>query len=424
LSSFQPLAENRAIALRLEYQPAPDWTLALDRQKLFKIIGNLLSNALKYAPKGSAVVIQVEPLPGKFLLRVCDEGPGIHPDDLPYIFDLYYQSKRPESKAEGGTGIGLALARELAQAMDGSLWAESTPGYGSVFLLSMPAQEQPRESAGPIAPWVRHTGEPDGPQASEVPAMLGTDAPVAHLLVAEDNPELQTYLRAILSPDYHLTLVGNGRAALEHLAGAEPLPDLILSDVMMPEMDGFQLLETLRDNDVWHPIPVVLLTALAGSDERLRAFRIGIDDYITKPFSAEELKVRIENALRNQVARREWQETEPAEPDETADHADAWLRQLRETARQNLGNPQFNIDDLAERMGISRKTLYRQVRLRTGLSANQFIQELRLLQARELIESGQYRNLRLVAEAVGLRSADYLSRRYRERFGKSPAADG
>jgi len=254
--------------------------------------------------------------------------------------------------------------------------------------------------------------------------MLGTDAPVAHLLVAEDNPELQTYLRAILSPDYHLTLVGNGRAALEHLAGAEPLPDLILSDVMMPEMDGFQLLETLRDNDVWHPIPVVLLTALAGSDERLRAFRIGIDDYITKPFSAEELKVRIENALRNQVARREWQETEPAEPDETADHADAWLRQLRETARQNLGNPQFNIDDLAERMGISRKTLYRQIRLRAGLSANQFIQELRLLQARELIESGQYRNLRLVAEAVGLRSADYLSRRYRERFGKSPAADG
>ena len=423
LSPFQSHAQSKDVALQLDYRPEQSWTLALDRQKLLKIIDNLLSNALKYAPRGSAVVMQVEPLPGKFLLRVRDEGPGIHPDDLPHIFDLYYQSKRPESKAEGGTGIGLALARELAQAMDGSLWAESTPGHGSVFVLTMPAQERPQESAGPIAPWVRHTEEPDELEASEMPAKLVTHAPVARLLVAEDNPELQTYLRTILSPDYHLTLVGNGRAALEHLADAERLPDLILSDVMMPEMDGFQLLETLRDNEAWRPIPVVLLTALAGSDERLRAFRIGVDDYITKPFSAEELTVRIENALRNQAARREWQETEPAEPAETTDHADAWLHELRETARQNLGNPQFNVDDLAERMGISRKTLYRQIRLRAGLSANQFIQELRLLQARELIESGQYRNLRLVAEAVGLRSAGYLSRLYRERFGKSPAAD-
>lgn len=429
LSPFQSHAQSKAIALQMDYRPEPSWTLALDRQKLFKIIGNLLSNALKYAPNGSAVVVQVEHLPGKFLLRVRDEGPGIHPDDLPHIFDLYYQSKRPESKAEGGTGIGLALARELARAMDGSLWAESTPGQGSAFLLSMPAQERTRESARPIAPWERHTGEPDEPEASAAPAILTTDAPVARMLVAEDNPELQTYLRAILSPDYHLTIVGNGRAALEHLAGATQLPDLILSDVMMPEMDGFQLLETLRNSDAWRPIPVILLTALAGSDARLRAFRAGIDDYITKPFSAEELAVRIENALRNQAARREWMETEPAdsgepiESGETAEPSNDWLLQLRETARQNLGNPQFNVDDLAGRMGVSRKTLYRQIRLRAGLSANQFIQELRLLQARELIESGQYRNLRLVAEAVGLRSADYLSRLYRERFGKSPAAD-
>ncbi len=421
LSNFRPLAEARAIALQLDYRPEPSRTLALDRQKLLKIISNLLSNALKYAPKGSAVVLHVEAAAGEVTFRVRDEGPGIHPDDLPHIFDLYYQSKRPESKAEGGTGIGLALVRELAQAMGGSVQAESTPGSGSMFILTLPAHERPLESADLIVPEERREfSAPD--ESPAVTASTGHSVAV-HLLVVEDNPELQTFLRAILAPDYHLTVVDNGRAALDHLSGAERMPDLILSDVMMPEMDGFQLVESLRNSHVWRPIPVILLTALAGSDDRLRAFRIGIDDYITKPFSTEELTARIENALRNQATRREWQETDAAEPGETADHTDAWLLQLRETARQNLDNPQFNVDDLAERMGISRKTLYRQIRLRAGLSANQLIRELRLLQARELIESGQYRNLRQVAEAVGLRSADYLSRLYRERFGKSPAAD-
>lgn len=421
LSSFQPLAEKRAILLQLEYLPDPAWTLALDRQKLLKILGNLLSNALKYAPNGSTVAVQVEAPAGEVLFRVRDAGPGIHPEDLPHIFDLYYQSKRPESKPEGGTGIGLALARELAQAMGGSVWAESAPGAGSVFLLRLPARECPPETAAPLAWGLRHTGVLDAPE--RLPADPDLGGLTARLLVVEDNPELQAFLRAILPEYYQLTLVDNGRAALEYLSGAETPPDLILSDVMMPEMDGFQLLETLRQSDAWRPIPVVLLTALAGADDRLRAFRIGVDDYITKPFSAEELTVRIENALRNLASRREWMETEPAEPGETADNMDTWLRQLRETARLNLGNPKFNVDDLAERMGVSRKTLYRQIRARTGLSANQLIQELRLLQARELIESGQYRTLRQVADAVGLRTSDYLSRLYRERFGKSPAAD-
>ncbi|MCC6458983.1 MAG: response regulator [Saprospiraceae bacterium] len=422
LSSFQSLAEHRAIALRLEYQPAPGWTLALDRHKLLKILGNLLSNALKYAPGGSAVVLQVEAQAGEVLFRVQDAGPGIHPEDLPHIFDLYFQSKRPESQPEGGTGIGLALARELAQAMGGGVWAESTPGAGTVFFLRLPARECSPETAAPIAWGQRHTGRLDAPEKPP-PAQAARGDATARLLVVEDNPDLQAFLRTILPADYQLTLVDNGRAALDYLSAAETPPDLILSDVMMPEMDGFQLLETLRQSKAWRQIPVLLLTALAGPDDRLRAFRIGVDDYITKPFSAEELTVRIENALRNLLARREWLETESAAPDEAAEQADIWLQRLREIALLNLGNPQFNVNDLAERMGVSRKTLYRQIRLRAGLSANQLIQELRLLQARELIESGEYRTLRQVADAVGMRSADYLSRLYRERFGKSPAAD-
>lgn len=420
LSNFRPVAESRGIALQLDYRPDTSWTLALDRQKMLKILSNLLSNALKYAPKDSAVELAVEKQAGAVVFQVRDAGPGIHPDDLPHIFDLYFQSKRPERKAEGGTGIGLALARELVLAMGGSVQAESAPGKGSVFTLTLPARERARASADPVLGASSHSGERPAPASPPEPAIAD---PLAHLLVVEDNPDLRAYLYAILSPDYRLTLVDNGRAALDVLSGGGQRPDLILSDVMMPEMDGFQLLETLRRNEAWRPIPVIMLTALAGSDDRLRAFRIGIDDYITKPFSAEELRVRLENALRNQAARREWMEMEPDAESEPAAHIDAWLRQLRETVLQNLSNPQFNIDDLADRMGVSRKTLYRKVRGYAGLSANQFIQEIRLLHTRNLIERGEYRTLREIAQAVGLRSADYLSRLYRERFGKPPRLD-
>lgn len=414
--TFQSHVQTRKIELFLNYLPEKSWTLALDRQKLLKIINNLLSNALKFAPNDSTVEVRVENRGPEALIQVSDAGPGIHPEDLPHIFDLYYQSKRPDAKAEGGTGIGLTLSGELAQLMGGRLWAESIFGAGSTFSLAIPAKTcLPEVAAPPNLP-------PDFAGAAYLPAHQPALQPIPggyaiRLLVVEDNPDLQEYLRAILFPDYHLTFADNGHTALGFLGGAEQLPDLILSDVMMPLMDGFQLLEALRDSEAWRNIPVILLTALTGYDDRMRAFRIGIDDYLTKPFSPEELHVRIENALRNLTARRKWTEENPADA-ETLQPTDNWVQKLRETARENLGNPQFNVDDLADRMGIGRKTLYRLVREKTGLSANQLIQELRLLQARELLETGQCRTMRQVAEAVGFRSPDYLSRLYRARFGK------
>lgn len=423
VSTFLPLAQNRKINLQLEYLPEKSLTLALDRRKLLKILNNLLSNALKFAPAESAVVLQAARRENSLLLQIRDAGPGIHPDDLPHIFDLYFQSKRPEAKPEGGTGIGLAFSLDLARAMGGRLWAESVSGVGGAFFLSIPAKERPMETAAPIAWGRRHTSElKPAMQPPALRAVLPPDEITARLLVVEDNPDLQAFLRMILPGDYQLTIADNGRAALDYLQESGQIPDLILSDVMMPELDGFQLVEALRNSDHWRAIPVVLLTALADRDDRLRAFRIGIDDYIVKPFSAEELLVRIENALRNLAARREWLENEPAEPVLAPEGANIWLENLQQLVRKNFANPQFNIDHLAEQLGIGRTTLYRQIRAKTGLSANQFIQELRLLHVRELLESGQYNTFRQVSDAVGFRSADYLSRLYRARFGKSPTA--
>lgn len=423
VGAFQSCAQIRKIEFSLDYLPEKLWTLSLDRQKLLKIVNNLLSNALKFAPGESTVLVRVEKHGPEAHIQVHDAGPGIHPEDLPHIFDLYFQSKRPEAKAEGGTGIGLTLSGELARLMGGRLWAESVYGAGSTFYLAVPAKVSLPETAVPVDPSPGYTGAFDPPaQQPAFQTLPAVPEYTTRLLVVEDNPDLQEFLRATLPPDYHLTVTGNGRAALDYLSTAEQLPDLILSDVMMPLLDGFQLLEIMRGNEQWRNIPVILLTALTGHDDRIRAFRIGIDDYITKPFSPEELQVRIENALRNLAARREWTET-ATDDAETTGSTDAWVQKLRETARENLGNPQFNVDDLADRMGVGRKTLYRLVRERTGLSANQLIQELRLLQAREMLETGQVRTLRQVAEAVGLRSPDYLSRLYRARFGKPPSED-
>ncbi|MEZ4939667.1 MAG: ATP-binding protein [Saprospiraceae bacterium] len=421
LEPFQAMAESGQIDLQLDYQPAASWTLALDRIKLLKILNNLLSNALKFTPPGGQITLIVEQGEKELCLQVRDTGSGIHPNDLPHVFDLYYQSKQPGARTEGGTGIGLALSRELTSLMDGKLWVESTPGKGSIFFLRLPAREVDPGSAFPLESAL---GASMLEQVRVTPEAQVQSAELPQLLIVEDNTELQDFLRAILSENYSLKVVGNGQEALDYLSQADQPPDLVLTDLMMPVMDGFQLVENLRQHEIWRRLPVILLTARADRSDRIQAFRIGIDDYLIKPFAVEELQVRIENALRNQSARREWAElADPPEPKLEVSEEESWLQQLEDCVVENLDNFQLNVDRLAELMDLSRTALYRRIREATGLSANQYIQEVRLQQARNILESGQVKNLRELAAAVGMRTSDYLSRLYRERFGKSPAEE-
>ncbi len=422
---FLPLAEARGISLSLEMESENGLVLQLDRLKVIKVLNNLLSNALRFAPPGGQVVLRTDYREQRLTICVQDDGPGIHPDDLPFVFNRFYQARHSEVKAQGGAGIGLSLSQELARFMGGELRVESEPGQGSLFCLDLPVREAAREDAAPVdsngSPHL--AGIKAGAQL-ELPSRPGPGEAAAHLLIVEDHAELRQYLQAILPAEYCLTMVDHGRAALRFLEESDTLPDLVISDLMMPVMDGFQLVETMRKHAEWRFIPVIFLTARAERSDLLQAFHIGIDDYLVKPFTPDELLARIDNALRNAAARREWQEVSQMSKTLEA-KASAKHRTLKEdlfqVVRENIGDPQFNVDQLAELLGISRTALYRSIRQEIGLSANQFIQETRLQEARVLLESGRYYNLRTIAEAVGFRSPDYFSRLFRERFGISPA---
>ncbi|NJL77205.1 MAG: hybrid sensor histidine kinase/response regulator [Saprospiraceae bacterium] len=246
VAEFESFAAHKGVALKLHTEPNENTVYSLDANKVETILYNFLSNALKFTSEGGEVTLSLKQTPEGVTFEVTDTGRGITPEDLPYIFDRFYQSKKQKT-AEGGTGIGLALSKELATMMKGNLAVESTLGQGTTFKCSLPLTPvYQQKNVAPIA-------ETDSAEAllkehKPAPQVKNTDLP--HLLLVEDNEDLQQYIRLLLQPNYRLTLVNNGKAALNFLNScqANARPSLILSDIMMPEMDGFQLLQHLKSS--------------------------------------------------------------------------------------------------------------------------------------------------------------------------------
>ena len=426
LASYESYAQQLGIQLLLDYQGNPELQLALDRDKLETILNNLLSNALKFTPPGGHCTLRVEDHDLVMRLLVQDTGSGIHPDDLPHIFKRFYQSPvRPAFMSpsadhlNGGTGIGLALSQELAQLLKGRLWAESVPGQGSTFYLEFPKQEV--EVLLPVEQFedqiVAHL--------QGVPQLRSTEYS-ANLVLVEDNAELRDYLSTILSPHYPVTTAIHGQAALDLLEQNNDF-QLIISDIMMPVMDGFQLVERLKADPRYQHLPIILLTARAELEDKLRALRIGVDDYLLKPFEEAELLARIGNLLVHAKQRAAFLQKEPPlepasvtqPPVSTPDQQ--WLERLENVVRQHLADPQFTTEFVAEKMAISRRQLQRRLQQSVGLTPHAYIQEIRLHEARQLLEKRIYSSVKEVSAALGYPNAEYFSRQFRGRFGKLPS---
>ena len=412
-ANFTPHAEYRKISLNLHFECAYGLVLLLDSQKFEQIISNLLNNALKFSKNGGNVTLLVQIKADSLLIQVSDNGRGIHPEDLPFIFDRYFQSKLSEANALGGIGIGLSLCREYTHLMGGTLNVQSEWGQGSVFTLILPSKY-------PRNPTLANHTEADYNTVAQLqkPIHLPERNTV---LIVEDDLNMACYTQSLLENRYNVLIADNGKTALQQI-NQYPI-DLILSDIRMPEMDGFQLLETVRMKNL--DIPFVFLSALMGIPNRIRAFRLGVDDYLTKPFLEDELYAILQNLLQRLKARRDLAALQANNDNEgsplSVSYDQKWLLELETMVLESISDPDFSIAQLAAKMHLSIRALQYKIKYYTGLTAVNYLSEVRLVTARTLLESHRYETISEVCHAVGFKTKHYFARRIKERFGKLPS---
>lgn len=425
LAQFSSFSDSGKTRLKIEYHPDPALNIYLDPDKFEKIIHNFLSNAIKFTPPEGTISLIAKDKGDNLLIKVQDSGAGIHPDDMLHIFDRFYQSKRPDAPTQGGTGIGLSLCKELAELMNGKVWAESEWGKGSTFYFQFPKKLAASEiAADPLPDGVvskKTSPVPKPPPVKTGAPDSGVEKPL--LLLVEDNADLRLYMQTLLEDTYRVRLAENGKTGWEALHTDAP-PDLIISDLMMPVMDGFQLLEKIKDADAFRHIPVIMLTARADVRVKLRALRIGVDDYLTKPFVQEELVARIANLLHNYRERMQYFSgtgTPGPEKPVMASVDNEWLKVVETLISKNLTDKQFNLEWVAMQLNISVRQFNRRLQQLTGMTPKAYLQEIRLELARVLLFEGQYATVKETAFAVGFRDTPYFSELFQKRFGVLPS---
>ena len=425
---YSELGITRSVQFQTDHVLDPALVIRSDLVKLERILDNLLSNAMKFTLAGGKVEFSVHDT-GEFLLvTVRDTGIGMDQEELAQVFDRYYQADAGRESAYGGLGIGMALTKDYVSLLKGRIEVESSRGMGTTFRVWLPKQ-----TVTTVAPQVKPTEDVRlGPKETEVTSPdLGALGRKFSLLVVEDNPDLAGFLKQILSVDYSVSLAGNGQEALDLLRSGW-VPDLIITDIMMPVMDGFAFCQAIREDKAFFRIPVIILSARASIGDRIHALRYGIDDYIGKPFHEGELKLRIRNLLArtyhgegkasNQI------ETEIANPGSSPSSESEepspldlqWLKEVESLTKSMLTDSRFSLDFLAEQLELSSRHLTRKLKKIIGLTGGQYLQEVRLNYARELLETGNFTTKEL-SQKVGFSSPDYFARLYRDRFGHTPS---
>jgi len=439
LAGFESLAAQRQIGFRAEI-PAGTCIAWFDEDVAEKLIGNLVSNALKYTPDGGRVTVAASvadtsaprPVPRfgrrsletatasarQVTITVTNTGSYIPPHERPRIFDRFYQAA-----TGGGSGVGLALVKELTEWMGGTIDLDSSPVTGTVFTAVLPAFEHHPEEGPDAHP------QPDEAD-EEAPARVPEDADdqaspeddEPRILVVEDHAELRDFIQEDFSPEYRVLAAANGREGFA-TAVAE-IPDLVLSDIMMPEMDGFELCRRLKEDERTSHIPIILLTARSEAENRHKGLRLGADDYVAKPFDGEDLRLRINNLIgqRRKLAevyeRRLAVLTPDVMPVTSAD--ERFVAQLRSVIDANLEDPDFRINALCHEVGMSRSQLHRKLKAVTGKSTSDFVRSHRIQRAAQLFNGG-YGNVTEVAYAVGFRNLSYFSRSFKDVFDLQPS---
>lgn len=393
--SFSGNAEKRGITY--EFIGEGEINCSFDSDKLEKILYNLLSNAFKFTPDKGSIRVSVSLGEDVVNLAVSDTGEGILESDLEHIFDRFYQGKAKSHENISSTGIGLGLSKEFIELHGGQITVESTSGKGSTFSFTIPL-------------------EPDHPEEMDIEE----DSKKARIVVVDDNPDMLSFIRINLSDVYDILTASDGASALEIIT--ENCPDLLVTDVMMPDMDGLEVCRRIKQNILTSHIPVILLTARDGEEEKEEGYRSGADGFLSKPFTIKLLKARIDSLieLRKKLSEnyRLKLQLSPA-PIEIKSENDKFLANVMEVIERNMDNPEFNVQSLSDELPYSYLQLYRKVKALTGETVNELIRRVRLARAAQFLEHSDLR-ISEIMYSVGFNSHSYFTKCFREEYGVSP----
>ncbi len=426
VSQFRAMAQRKEIVLSIKTLP-DRWETHFDTDKWQKIINNLLSNALKFTPQGGTVSLLLEQVfenKREFIqLIVKDNGIGIPGENLNHVFDRFYQADASSTRAQKGTGIGLALVKELVALQKGSITAESAPGKGTTFIIKLPVlipetgEEQiPLSSPDTETLPVLEETAPNGEDSLLIP-----ESGKLQLLIIEDNTEMRAYIRSCMDEStYQIAEAPDGAEGI--VIAQETVPDLIISDVMMPKKDGFEVTKAIRNHVATSHIPLILLTAKASLESRLKGLQRGADAYLTKPFSPQELALRIQKLIElRQLLQQRYQGQQPTE-DNTASFKkeDRFIADLNTYINNNITEPELDIDAISRYFSLSQRQFYRKLKALKNNSPANYIRTLRLDKAVQLIKEQQL-NISEIAYETGFSSPSHFSRTFKKVYGKAPS---
>lgn len=411
-AAFTSLAESKNLNFKYFSNELGVVAALLDEDQFEKVINNLIYNAFKFCRTKDSITISLFRVFDGIQVEISDTGIGIPEEELPYIFDRFYQPKS-EIPQSFGAGMGLSIAKDFVELMGGSISVESGVVKGTTFkLIFNPTDEIPDIQSSDNSV-IDHSETLVDQDLLEIPSDIT-------VMVVEDNSDVRDYLTRVLRDHFTLILAANGVEALEELD--KKLPDLILTDVMMPQMNGWELLEQLQQKPKLARIPVIVLTAIADSEERVKGLRMGVDDYLLKPFESEELLIRISNVVNNLRERIKWaKEFQEERPKKDLSEEHDLLLRLKNYVMEHIDDKHLNVAQIAMFLGLSERQLYRKTSEIVGLSPSKLIQEVKLQYARELLLSQRFNKLAQIAGAIGFDSTQHFSKLYTERFGKKPS---
>ncbi len=419
-ASFSSHAAQRKMDYRVEVPTATLWA-SFDRDKLEKVVYNLLSNAFKFSEDGDLVAFETSFSEDELSLQVSDSGRGISEDKLPFIFDRFYQVDSSITKDREGSGIGLSLSKDLVELMDGTITVSSEEGKGTYFTVHIPMERIKAPKVTSEYAVQELTDDSGSSPPFELPKKDVRDLP--EVLLIEDNADMRHYIKSQLLNEYRVIDAKNGESGLRK--AQSNVPDLIITDLMMPKMDGIALCKKLKTSIETSHIPVIMLTARAGVENKIEGLETGADDYLTKPFDTNELTVRVRNLIdqrkRLREHYRESAHTVFPEKITTTSLDRKFLEQVLELLEKEYTNADFGVPQMQQALAMSKTQLHRKLKALTNESPGELLRNFRLKRAAQLL-SQKADTVTQIAYRVGFNNLSYFAKCFKALYGVSPSS--